>query len=146
MAGCGDDAGTAVEADDVPVGADDTSVEPGDLAGTWTATSMVFTQTAAPMTSVDVVARDGAVLTLVLTAASTYTLTFVYPPDPTENLNEMGIYTTTSTTITITPTGGTAETSAISRDGDTMTATQPDDGFDFGSGGEPATLVTTLTR
>ena len=130
MAGCGDDS-TGLEAD--------------DLAGTWTATSMVFTQTAAPMASVDIVAQDMAVLTLVLTAASTYTLTFVFPPDATENINEMGTYTTTSTSITITPTGGTAETSALSRDGDTMTVTQDDD-FDFGSGGEPATLVTTLTR
>ena len=130
MAGCGDDS-TGLEAD--------------DLAGTWTATSLVFTQTAAPMASVDIVAQDMAVLTIVLTAASTYTLTFVFPPDPTENVNEAGTYTTTSTTITITPTGEAAETSAISRDGDTMTTTQ-DDGFDFGSGGEPATLVTTLTR
>ena len=126
---------------------DATGVEPDDIAGTWTATSIIFTQTAAPNATVDIVAVDGAAVTLVLLADATYTFTFTSPLEPTEN--EAGAYTVTGTNLNLSPTGtGSPETFTISRDGDTMTLTDPDEMFEFDSvvGDEPAALVITLTR
>jgi len=133
IAGCGDDDGVGVE--------------PDDIAGTWTATSMLFTSTADPTVTADLVVDDMAVLTIVFGSNGSYTFTFVFPPDPTEDEIEIGTYTVGETTITLTPTGSSqTETFAIERDGDTMTLTDDDD-YDFGSGtDEPATLVITLTR
>ena len=121
-------------------------VEPDDLAGTWTATSIVFTQTAASNATVNVVAVDGAAVTLVLAADATYTFTFTSPLEPTEN--EAGAYTVTGTNLNLSPTGtGSPETFTISRDGDTMTLTGSDT-FEFDPliGEEPATMVIILTR
>jgi hypothetical protein len=129
IAGCGDDA-TGVDAD--------------DIAGTWTATAIVFTQTAAPMTVVDIV-DEGASLTLLLGADGSYTFTFTSPD---ENEVETGTYSVSGSTITLTETGSTQiETFEISRDENTMTLTD-DDMFEFDEqeGDEPATLVITLTR
>ena len=125
-------------------GDDSTGVEPDDLAGTWTATAMVFTQTASPNQVVDVVPL-GAGLTLVLGADASYTVTFVFPPDPDEV--ETGAYTVTGTNLNLSPTGtGSPETFTISRDGNTMTLTLADF-FDFTEGvEEAATMVITLTR
>jgi hypothetical protein len=55
-----------------------TSVEVDDLAGTWTATAMVFTSAADPTTSVDLV-PEGATLTLVLGAEGSYSFIYVSP-------------------------------------------------------------------
>ncbi len=41
-------------------------VEPDDLAGTWTSTSFVLTSVANPSMSMDLVAEEGAQVTLVL--------------------------------------------------------------------------------
>ncbi len=129
MTGCGDDGGTGVD--------------PDDIAGTWTATSMLFTQVAAPNATYDIIVEDVATLVVVFNAAGTYTFTFTFPPQPDEN--ETGTYSVSGNTLTSTPTGGVAETTEISRNGDTMTLTDDDD-WDFGAGDEPATLVITLTR
>jgi len=132
IAGCGDDDGVGVE--------------PDDIAGTWTATSMLFTSVADSTVTADLVVDDMAVLTIVFGSNGSYTFTFVFPPDPTEDEIEIGTFTVSGTTMTITPTGGTAESFTIDRDGDTMTLTDDDD-YDFGSGtDELATLVITLTR
>ena len=129
IAGCSDDGGVGVE--------------PDDIAGTWTATSMLFRQVAAPNATHDVVVADGAVVTLVLTSSGTYTFTFVLDP---EDETDTGTYTTSGSTLTITPTGETAETFTIVRDGDTMTLSG-DDTFDFDSGTEEdATFVLIMTR
>ena len=130
-------------------GDDGTGLETDDLAGTWTAASMIFTQTAAPMEPVDLVAQDMAVLTLVLTADSTYTFTFVFPPDTTANENETGTYAVVGDTLTLNPTGtGSPEEFEIARDDDTMTLTDSGEMFEFDPmvGDEDATLVITLTR
>ena len=136
IAGCGDDS---------------TGLEPDDLAGTWTATSMLFTSTADSTVTADLVVDDMAVLTLVLVGDATYTFTFVFPPDPTEDETEAGDYTVTGTNLNLSPTGtGSPETLAIARDGDTMTLTDANEMFDFDPqppvNDEPATLVITLTR
>ena len=124
---------------------DATGVEPDDLAGTWTATSMVFTSTADPTLSVDIVPL-GASLSFVLGADGSYSFTFVLPGEPSDN--EAGAYTVTGTNFNLSPTGtGSPETLTISRDGDTMTLTGSDTfEFDVLVGEEPATMVITLTR
>ena len=49
---------------------DDTSVgvEPDDLAGTWSSTSFILTSAVNPSMSMDLVAEEGALVTLVLGA------------------------------------------------------------------------------
>ncbi len=128
MTGCGDD-GTGVDAD--------------DIAGTWTATSMLFTADADANDTADIIVDDVATLVIVFGADNTYSFTFTFPPQPDEN--ETGTYSVSGNTLTTTPTGGVAETTTISRNGNTMTLTDDDD-WDFGAGDEAATLVITLTR
>ena len=133
IAGCGDDDGVGVE--------------PDDIAGTWTATSVLFTSKADNTVTEDIVVDDVAELTLVLGSNGSYTFTFVFPPDPDET--EIGTYTVSGSTITLTETGsGEPESFTVARDGDTMTLTDDDEMFEFvdGAGDEPATLVITLTR
>ncbi len=137
MAGCTD--ATGVE----------TSIEPDDLEGTWTATSLVFSSVEGNLVSEDEVAA-GAVVTLVLRADGTYTFSFVFGE---ELENETGTYTVSGNTITVTPLTPEAldpETMAIVRIGDSMTLTL-DDFYDFTpddnvNDEEPATMVVVLTR
>ena len=62
---------------------DGTGIEPDDLAGIWTASSVVFTSVADPTVSVDLM-DEGATVTLTLGADATYTLALVFPEE-TEN-------------------------------------------------------------
>ena len=121
-----------------------TGVEPNDLAGTWTATSIVFTSVADPTLSVDM-ATEGATMSLTLNADGTYTWAFVFPGEPTED--ETGTYTVSGNIMTITASAQDfAETVAIVRSGDTLTLTLTDV-FDFTEGVEvDATMVIVLTR
>lgn len=123
-----------------------TGVEPDDIAGTWTATAIVFTSVADPTVSVDLVVAEQAVVTLVLLADATYTFTFSSALEPTEN--EAGTYTVTGTDLNFTPTdGGNPETFTISRIGDNMTLTGTDTfEFDPLAGEEAVSMVITLTR
>ena len=57
---------------------DATGVLPDDLAGTWTAASLVFTSVENAELTADLV-DEGAGLTLVLDAESGFTLTFTMP-------------------------------------------------------------------
>ena len=122
-----------------------TGVAPDDLAGTWTATAMVFTSVADPATSADLV-LEGATLTLVLGADGSYSFIFVFPGEPTED--EAGVYEVSGTTLTLSITGtGSPDAWEISRNGDTMTLTDSAEVFDFVDGvEEDATLVVTLVR
>ena len=76
-----------------------TGVEPNDLAGTWTATSIVFTSVTDPTLTVDL-ATEGATMSLTLNADGTYSWAFVFPGEPTEN--ETGTYTVSGNTLTTT--------------------------------------------
>ncbi len=134
MAACTDATGVASD-----VG---TGVAPDDLAGTWTATSMVFTSLEHPELSANVVA-EGATMTLTLRADGTFSWTYVFPGEPTES--DTGTYTVSGGTMTLFETTG-SETIAITWNGNTMTLTMADV-FDFNPGmEEPARLVISLTR
>ena len=121
-----------------------TGVELDDLAGTWTAESIVFTSVADPTLTVDV--RDeGTTMSLTLGADGTFSWAFGFPGEASEN--ETGTYTVFGNTMTITEWGeGDTETITIARVGDTLTLTL-EDVFDFTEGVEvDAMMVIVLTR
>jgi hypothetical protein len=127
---------------------DATGVEPADLAGTWTASSIVFTSVEDGTVTADLV-TDGATLTLVFGADNTFTLTFTEPQEDDEV--DTGTYIMTGSTLTLSDSIElTTDTYVIARDGDTMTLTVADEEYDFDDNGETpkddATLVVTLTR
>ena len=121
-------------------------LEPDDLAGTWVASSMVFTSVANNEMSVDIVTAESDVVTLALGEDGTYTFSFV---SSVEVEDESGTYTVSGSTLTINallPEVLDAESMMISRDGDNMTLTLADF-FEFVDGHEEdATLVITLAR
>ena len=84
-------------------------------------------------------------MSLTLNADGTFSWTFVFPGEPTEN--ETGTYTVSGNTMTITETGEDGpETFTILRSGDTLTLTLADT-FDFTEGVEEAAMmVIVLTR
>ena len=115
-----------------------------DLAGTWNATSIVFTKTENPQESVDVI-PGGASMTLVLHAEGAYAITSVIPPaDPLDG--DIGTYGVSASRLTLRSSDGSAEMFAIAREGDTMTLTL-DDVFGFVEDVEELiSQVITLTR
>ena len=123
-------------------------VEPDDLAGTWTSTSFVLTSVANPSMSMDLVAEEGAEVTLVLRADGTYTFTFTSTVEETEN--ETGTYVVSGNTMTVipvTPAGLEPEEITLARVGDTLTLTLDDEiVFSDGGNAEAAVLVIVLTR
>ena len=126
---------------------DSTGLESSDLVGTWTATSMIFTSVEDPVASVDLVAVEGAILTLSLGEDDTYTWVLTIPGVPEENEHEAGTYVVTGSTVTLSETDtGSPEPFTIVRNGDTLTLTDTNEEFDFTQLKEPAVLVITLTR
>ncbi len=123
-------------------------VEPDELAGTWTSTSMIITSVADPTVSMDLVAEEGAAVTLVLGADGTYTFTFTSTVEETEN--ETGTYVVSGNTMTVnpvTPAGLEPEVITIARVGDTLTLTLDDEiVFTPGANAAAAVLVIILTR
>ncbi len=123
-------------------------VEPDDLAGTWTSTSLVLTSVANPSMTMDLVAEEEALVTLVLGADGTYTFTFTSTVEETEN--ETGTYTVSGSTMTVnpvTPAGLEPEVITIARVGDTLTLTLDDEiVFTPGANAAAAVLVIILTR
>ena len=121
-------------------------LEPDDLAGSWVASSMVFTSVANNELSVDIVVDESAVVTLVLGDDGSYSFSFV---SSVETEEESGTYSVSGSTLTINtmlPEVLDPESMTISRDGDSMTLTMADT-FDFVDGQEvDATLVITLAR
>ena len=124
---------------------DATGLEPADLQGTWTANSMVFTSTADPTLTVDLIV-EGATLSLQLAADGMFlwTLTELGSTPATS----MGAYSVVGSTLTLTDPGqGSSDPFTITRDGNNMTLTGSDE-YDFDEDGldEDATLRITLTR
>lgn len=128
---------------------DATGVTIDDLAGEWTASSIVFTSTEDATLSVDQV-EAGAILTLVLGPTGSYTFAFTFPEE--EGEDETATYTVDGSTLTITPDPeahpeGEVEEFIIERDGDSMTLTAPDFyDFDDLHPEEPSDMVISLTR
>ena len=122
---------------------DSTGLEPSDLQGIWNADSMVYTSTADPTLTVDLIA-DGATLELQLAADGMFLWT----------LSGVGFASSVSTgaygavggILTLTP-AGSPQRFMITRDGNNMTLTA-DDAYDFDedSISEAATLRITLRR
>ena len=123
---------------------DATGVEPVDLAGTWTATSIVYTGVENAELSVDVT-DEGVTLTLVLGADETFTQTVTEPGLDDEI--DTGTYSIADTILTLSDSlEDLTDLFTIARDGDTMTLTIAEE-FEFANDVPvAATLVITLTR
>ena len=122
---------------------DATGLEPADLQGIWEANSMVFTSTADPTLTVDLIA-EGATLELQLAADGMFlwTLTEVGAAPATST----GAYSVVGSTLTLTA-AGSSKAFTITRDGNNMTLTANDEyDFDEDSVDEAASLRITLTR
>ena len=125
---------------------DSTGIAPEDLAGTWAATSFVFTSPTNAAQSVDWM-QLGATLTLTISAEGTFTTT-LREPDGTLD-TDTGTVSVSGTVLTIAETGQGSPTSFTAvRDGDTLTLTDTDEEYDFDDDGtdDPATLRITLSR
>ena len=123
VAACGDSTGITVE----------------DLVGTWEATEIVFTNSANPSESVDVVDL-GASLTVTINSAGTVSTVFDDGQGGTDS--DSGTLSVDGSTLTI---GG--ETFEAERSGDVLILTGEDQ-WDFDEDGteEPATLTIRLVR
>jgi len=114
----------------------------GDIGGLWIASSYEHVSTANPSLRVDIVARDGALLTLSVDDS-------VQPPVVGSTLDDgLGAPSNRSGAVDIRQgllTLG-AETYVVVHDNDRMTLTNESGAFDFGNGVEPATIVISLDR
>lgn len=119
------------------------SVAPADIAGTWNATSFVFTSVADPTTSVEAIDFDIS-LSITFDAGGVITLRIT---EGGVTDTETGTYTINGSTFSITTNGDTS-TGTISRSGNTLTI-QLNTGveFDFDDDGtdEPARVTIILT-
>jgi hypothetical protein len=121
-----------------------TSVTVNDLAGTWVATSFVFSSVADPSTTVDAVAA-GASFTLTIADDGHFTATTGAPGEDPEV--DEGTITVDGNKITLDG-GDDPISGTYSLSGNTLTVHLTDGiGFDFtGNGDEPARLDGTLKR
>jgi len=114
----------------------------GDISGLWLATEYVYSETANPPTSVDLIQRDGAMFTAVVNNTPR-------PPIVSVTFDD-GMGTMVSDGGAVDITLGTlligSDEFAIDHDGDLMTWTNTTMMFDFGSGPRPATLTIRLER
>ena len=132
VAGCGDSNGPGTEA---TINA---------LAGTWNATSLVFTNNANSSETFDLIA-DGGSFSITFTAAGGFSGSSTFEGD-TDTFS--GTFEVQGSNLIISETGESGpETIAFTRSGNTLTLTL-DDEFDFDDDGfdEPATLVIVLQR
>ncbi len=117
-----------------------TGVAVVDLAGTWNATVVEFTNQANTTEKVDLIV-EGATIVLTIMANGDYTLT-VDEPMEAQSVEE-GTIAINGNTLTLSETGQTSvEVFAFSLSGNTLTLTTGDDEFDFDDNGteEPASL------
>jgi hypothetical protein len=130
---------TAVAAGAVACG-DSTGITPEDLAGTWEATEIVFTNQANTSESVDLVDL-GASLTVTVNASGAVSTVFDDGQGGTDS--DSGTLSVDGTTLTI---GG--ETFEAERSGDNLTLTDATAEYDFDDDGsdDDATLVIRLVR
>lgn len=119
---------------------DSTGITAEDLAGTWEATEIVFTNQANTSESVDLVDL-GASLTVTVEASGTVTAVFDDGQGGTDS--DSGTLGVDGSTLTI---GG--DTFEADRSGDQLTLTDATSEYDFDDDGsdDPATLVIRLVR
>jgi hypothetical protein len=114
----------------------------GDISGLWVATAYVYTETANPQNSIDLIQRDGAMLTAVVDNT-------VRPPIVSVTFDD-GLGTSVSDGGAVDITLGTLmigpDEFSIDHTGDRMTWTNSTMMFDFGNGDQPATLTIRLER
>lgn len=114
----------------------------GDIGGLWIASSYEYVSTANPSLRVDIVSRDGALLTLSVDDS-------VQPPVVGSTLDD-GLGGTVNRSGAVDIREGLltlgSETYVVVHDNDRMTLTNESGEFDFGSGVEPATVVISLDR
>lgn len=125
---------------------DSTGVSVSDLAGTWVAQEIVFTNPANTSQSVDVVTL-GVTFTLTIRADSTFTTVFTEPGDLPETRS--GDVSSNGDTLTVAESGQGSPTQFLaSRSGDTLTLTTSDEEYDFDgdSAEDPANLRIMLRR
>jgi hypothetical protein len=119
---------------------DSTGITPEDLAGTWEATEMVFTNQANTSESVDLI-ELGASLTVTVNASGTVSTVFDDGQGGTDS--DSGTMSVDGSTITIG-----SDTYEADRSGDELTLTDATSEFDFDEDGsdDAATLVIRLVR
>ena len=120
-------------------------VTAADLAGTWDATSVVFTPDAGG-TAVDVVLL-GFGFEITFNAEGGYTATTDVPGEDPDV--EIGTFTVANSVITLTPVGEDAETLTIdSLSGSTLVVTDSNAEFDFDDDDveEPANMTATMAK
>jgi hypothetical protein len=119
---------------------DSTGITAEDLEGTWEASEIVFTNSANPSETVDLI-DIGASLTVTVSASGTVSTVFDNGEGGTDS--DSGTLGVDGTTLTI---GG--DTFEAERSGDVLTLTDATSEFDFDEDGtdEPATLVVVLVR
>ncbi len=122
---------------------DGIQVSRGGLAGTWVATSALFTSVADTTVTFDPIVEDDATLTLVIRSDDTATLTTVL--DGVTEVDD-GTIAVDGAMITL-DFGGEPTTGTFDRSGDRLDITlETEVSFDFGAGEEPATLDLELVR
>jgi flagellar basal body rod protein FlgF len=119
------------------------SLAPSDVAGTWNATSVVFTSVANPSTNSGNVIALGFSLSITLNADGSASVT---QDDGSGATTDTGTYTINGSDFSLT-TGGDTSSGTIALNGNTLTVhITTGVTFDFGSGDEAATVALTLTR
>lgn len=121
------------------------SLAPEDVAGTWDATSLVFTSVAAPATNSGNLIAAGFSLSLTLNASGTASVTI---DDGTGPTTDTGTFTIDGSDLTLTL-GGDPSTGTIELNGNTLTVrltTGVDFDFDDDGVDEAATAVIVLSR
>jgi flagellar basal body rod protein FlgF len=121
------------------------SLAPADVAGTWDATSVVFTSVANPSTNSGNLILLGASLSMTLNANGSASVT---TDDGTGPSTDTGTFAIDGSTFTLTL-GGDVSTGTIELSGDTLTVritTGVEFDFDDDGTDEAATAVIVLTR
>ncbi len=129
------------------------STDPGnvsedDLAGVWTATQFLFTSTADPNVTLDMISQGGT-FSLTINADGTYSEAGVFGGNPREVENGSGTYVIQGTNLMLTEDEDPEPfTVAFVLSGNTLTLSATDETFDFDEDGveEAATLEIVLTR
>jgi hypothetical protein len=114
----------------------------GDISGLWVATTYVYTETANPQNSVDLIQRDGAMLTAAIdNTVNPPIVSVAFDDGMGTSVSGGGAVDIEVGTLMIGP-----DEFSIDHSGDRMTWTNSTMMYDFGGGDRPATLTIRLER